>query len=323
LFLCIPQVTNGNLAGPMLASLTLLTFASFEAVTALPLAAQAWNSSREAAKRLFEVVDTEPEIKEQLSVISNQLSVKNYQLQITDLSFTYPSQTTPALQHLTFDLQPLTSIAIVGPSGAGKSTIANLILRFWDYEIGEICLGGKNVKLLNQDEVRERCGYVSQNTYFFNTSIYENLRFAKKKVTKAEIESACKSAQIHDFILSLPKGYDTMIGEQGLRLSGGERQRLAIARALIKDAPILILDEPTANLDALTEQEVLKTLFTIMKQKISLLITHRLMGLENVNEILVMNHGKIVERGNHQSLVETQGLYRHLLGLQNRMLTEK
>ncbi|HCB02210.1 MAG TPA: hypothetical protein DEP19_07490 [Anaerolineae bacterium] len=321
LFLCIPQVTNGNLAGPMLASLSLLTLASFEAATPLPVAAQAWNSSRESAKRLFEVVDTQPEIREQRTVISNQSST-NYELRITDLTFTYPNQNTPALQHVTFDLKPSNSIAIVGPSGAGKSTIASLILRFWDYQMGEICLGGENVKLLNQDEVRERCGYVSQNTYFFNTSIYENLRFAKKKVSKEEIESACKSAQIHDFILSLPKGYDTMIGEQGLRLSGGERQRLAIARALIKDAPILILDEPTANLDALTEGEVLKTLFAVMKQKTSLLITHRLIGLENVNEILVMNHGQIVERGTHAQLMQSDSLYRHLSNLQNRMLTQ-
>jgi ATP-binding cassette subfamily C protein CydCD len=322
LFLCIPQVTSGNLAGPMLASLALLTLASFEAVTPLPLAAQAWNSSREAAKRLFEVVDTEPEIKEQLSVISNQSSITNHELRITDLTFAYPNQNIPALQHITFNLQPSNSIAIVGPSGSGKSTIANLILRFWDYQMGEICLGGENVKLLNQDEVRERCGYVSQNTYFFNTSIYENLRFARKQVSKAEIESACKSAQIHDFILSLPKGYDTMIGEQGLRLSGGERQRLAIARALIKDAPILILDEPTANLDPLTEKEVLKTLFAVMKQKTSLLITHRLIGLENMNQIVVMNHAQIVERGTHENLIQANGLYSHLLNLQNRMLNQ-
>jgi ATP-binding cassette subfamily C protein CydCD len=329
LFLCIPQVTSGNLAGPMLASLSLLTLASFEAVIPLPLAAQAWNSSHESAKRLFEVVDTEPEIREQRTESreqkaegSKQLSITNNELRITDLTFTYPNQTIPALQHITFNLKPSNSIAIVGPSGAGKSTIANLILRFWDYQMGEIRLGGENVKVLNQDEVRERCGYVSQNTYFFNTSIYENLRFARKKVTKEEIESACKSAQIHDFILSLPKGYDTMIGEQGLRLSGGERQRLAIARALIKDAPILILDEPTANLDALTEQEVLKTLFAVMKQKTSLLITHRLIGLENMDEILVMNHGHIVERGTHTQLMQSDSLYRHLSNLQNRILNQ-
>ncbi len=320
LFLTIPKIINGEIAGPMLASLTLLTLASFEAVLPLSLAAQMWNSSREAARRLFEVVDTEPEISDQLSVTSDQLPITNHQLQITNLSFTYPTQAIPALQHVTFNLQPSTSIAIVGPSGAGKSTIANLLLRFWEYEVGEIRLGGESLKALNQDQVRERCGYVSQNTYFFNTSIYENLRFARKKVTREEVEAACKSAQIHEFILSLPKGYDTMIGEQGLRLSGGERQRLAIARALIKDAPILILDEPTANLDPLTEQQVLETLFAVMKRKTSLLITHRLIGLENVDKILVMNHGQIIERGTHAGLSSRDSFYRRLLDLQNRIL---
>ena len=323
LFLTIPQIINGEIAGPMLASLTLLTLASFEAVLPLPLAAQMWNSAREAARRLFEVVDTEPEVSEQRSVTSNQLPVTNDQLQITNLSFTYPSQTTPALHNLTFNLRPSTSMAIVGPSGAGKSTIANLLPRFWDYQVGEITLGGESLKALNQDEVRARCGYVSQNTYFFNTSIYENLRFARKKVTREEVEAACQSAQIHDFIMSLPKGYDTLIGEQGLRLSGGERQRLAIARALIKDAPILILDEPTANLDPLTEQQVLETLFKVMKQKTSILITHRLIGLENVDEILVINHGEIIERGTHTELAGRNSFYSHLLDLQNRILKDE
>ncbi|MBL8102640.1 MAG: thiol reductant ABC exporter subunit CydC, partial [Anaerolineales bacterium] len=323
LFLTIPQVINGNIAGPMLASLTLLTLASFEAVIPLPLAAQMWNSAREAARRLFEVVDTEPEISDQLQVTSEQPKITDHELRITNLSFTYPAQFTSALQHVTFNLQPETSIAIVGPSGAGKSTIANLLLRFWEYEVGEIRLGGESLKALNQDEVRARSGYVSQNTYFFNTSIYENLRFARKKVTREEVEAACKSAQIHDFIMSLPNGYNTMIGEQGLRLSGGERQRLAIARALIKDAPILILDEPTANLDPLTEKQMLETLFDVMKRKTSLLITHRLMGLENVDKILVMNHGQIIESGTHAELAGRDSFYRYLLDLQNRILNDE
>ncbi|MDP1780109.1 MAG: ATP-binding cassette domain-containing protein, partial [Anaerolineales bacterium] len=205
-------------------------------------------------------------------------------------------------------------------NGAGKSTLANLLLRFWDYSSGEITLGAESLKVYEQDEVRARIGLVSQNTYFFNTSVRENLRFARRKVTQEEIESAAQAAQIHDFILSLPKGYDTLIGEQGLRLSGGERQRLAIARVLIKDAPILILDEPTANLDPLTEKQVLETLFGVMKQKTSILITHRLIGLENVDEIIVMNHGRIVERGAHVELVQQDGLYRRLLDFQNRIL---
>ncbi len=321
LFLSIPQVTAGHLAGPMLASLTLLTFASFEAVTPLPLAAQMWNASREAAKRLFEVVDTEPEIKEtsEKRIENNKNQPPTSSIQLSNLSFAYPNQSTPALQGITFNIQQKTSTAIVGPSGAGKSTLANLLLRFWDYETGDIALGGESLKSLNQDEARSRIGLVSQNAYFFNTSIRENLRFARRKVTQEEIESAAKAAQIHDFVMSLPKGYDTLIGEQGLRLSGGERQRLAIARALIKDAPILILDEPTANLDTLTEKQVLETILGLMKRKTSLLITHRLIGLENMDEILVMNHGQIVERGTHTSLLEAGGLYHRLWTYQNRI----
>jgi thiol reductant ABC exporter CydC subunit len=319
LFLCIPQVTSGNLAGPMLASLTLLTFASFEAVTPLPLAAQMWNSSREAARRLFEVVDTEPEVRD-TDIRYSTLGTQQPNIEFSNIEFTYPNQSTPALQNVTFNLRPSTSIAIVGPSGAGKSTLANLLLRFWEYSSGEITLSGESLKELNQDQVRERIGLVSQNTYFFNTSIFENLRFARRKVTREEVEAAAKAAQIHDFILSLPKGYDTMIGEQGLRLSGGERQRLAIARAIIKDAPILILDEPTANLDPLTEKRVLETLFDLMKKKTSLLITHRLVGMENMGEILVIDHGQIVERGTHANLIHENGLYQRLWMYQNRIL---
>jgi len=268
------------------------------------------------------VVDTKPLIRDEEQVIRNkeERRATHNSLLITNLSFTYPNQFTPALQHITFNVQQGQSIAIVGPSGAGKSTLASLLLRFWEYENGDITLGADSLKSLNQDEVRARIGLVSQNTYFFNTSVFENLRFARRKVTQEEIESAAKAAQIHDFIMNLPKGYDTMIGEQGLRLSGGERQRLAIARVLIKDAPVLILDEPTANLDALTEKQILAMLFGIMKHKTSLLITHRLIGLENMDEIIVMNHGRIVERGTHTNLLAQLGLYHRLWTYQNRIL---
>ncbi len=323
LFVSIPLVKSGILAGPMLASLTLLTFASFEAVIPLPFAAQMWNASREAAKRLFDVVDTDPEVREQPEM-SAEVPPKNsgHQLSFSNLSFAYPNQSLPALQGVTFRVQQGKSIAIVGPSGAGKSTLANLLLRFWDYKIGDIALGGITIKEIDQDRVRAQIGLISQNSYFFNTSVRENLRFARRKVTQEEIESAAKAAQIHDFITRLPKGYDTMIGEQGMRLSGGERQRLAIARVLIKDAPILILDEPTANLDALTERDILKTLFNAMKQKTAFMITHRLIGLENIDEILVMNHGRIVEHGTHTSLLKQHSLYHRMWTYQNRILDQ-
>src|SRR6266498_1646644 len=320
LLLVIPQVTSGNIKGVMLGTFVLMTLASFEAVTPLPLAAQMWNASREAAKRLFEVVDAEPAIKE---IGDKRQEIRSLvSLQFSNLSFSYPTQSIPALQEISFDVPAGKSIAIVGPSGAGKSTIANLLLRFWDYELGEITLGGESLKALNQDEVRKRFALVSQNNYFFNTTIRENLRLARRSIRQEEMESAARAAQIHDFITSLPKGYDTFIGEQGLRLSGGERQRLAIARALLKDAPILIFDEPTANLDSQTEKQVLGTLFDLMRSKTSLLITHRLVELETVDEILVMDNGRIVERGTHGKLLTRAGLYRRLWDLQNQILSE-
>jgi ATP-binding cassette subfamily C protein CydC len=318
LVLAIPLVNAGTIAGPMLASLSLLTVAAFEAVMPLPLAAQMWNSAREAARRLFEVVDTEPAVNDKIgqSKLDNQIS----NIEFSNLSFTYPNQSTPALKNITFELEANHSIAIVGPSGAGKSTLANLLLRFWDYSSGDITLGAESLKGYEQDAVRAKIGLVSQNTYFFNTTVFENLRFARRRVTREEVEAAAQAAQIHDFILGLPKGYDTMIGEQGMRLSGGERQRLAIARAIIKDAPILILDEPTANLDPLTEKQVLETLYTLMKKKTSLLITHRLVGMENIGNIIVMDHGRIVERGTHENLIRENGLYQRLWMYQNRIL---
>jgi thiol reductant ABC exporter CydC subunit len=322
LVLVIPQVTAGHIKGVMLGTFTLMTLASFEAVNPLPLAAQMWNASREAARRLFEVVDIEPEVGDHLSVISAQLP-SNCQLQITNLTFSYPTQSGPALQDLSFTLPEGKAIAIVGPSGAGKSTIANLLLRFWEYEVGDIRLGETSLKALPQDEVRKRFALVSQNSYFFNTSIRENLRMARRRIGPEEIEAAARAAHIHDFIVSLPDGYDTFIGEQGVRLSGGERQRLAIARALLKDAPIMICDEPTANLDPLNEKQVLRTLFETMQGKTSVLITHRLIGLENMNEILVLDKGQIVERGTHSELIARAGLYRRLWDLQNQILEDK
>jgi ABC-type multidrug transport system fused ATPase/permease subunit len=188
--------------------------------------------------------------------------------------------------------------------------------------VGDISLGQTSLKALDQDEVRKQIALVSQNSYFFNTSIRENLRVARRGIHPEEMESAARAARIHDFIADLPKRYDTLIGEQGIRLSGGERQRLAIARALLKNTPILILDEPTANLDPLTEKHLLETLFKTMKGKTSLLITHRLLGLENMDTILVMDKGSIVEHGTHEELLNLGGLYRRLWDLQNQILVE-
>jgi ATP-binding cassette, subfamily C, bacterial CydCD len=320
LLLVIPQVTTGNIDGVMLGTFALMTLASFEAVTPLPLAAQMWNASREAAKRLFEIVNAEPVVKE---TGEKRLETGSpHSIKVSSLSFTYPAQAIPALQNLSFTLPAGQSVAIVGPSGAGKSTLTNLLLRFWDYSQGEITLGGISLKALDQEAVRKQFALVSQSSYFFNTTIRENLRLARRSASQEDIEAAVHAAQIHQFIQTLPRGYDTLIGEQGIRLSGGERQRLAIARALLKNAPILILDEPTANLDPQTEKRLLDTLFEMMQGRTSLLITHRLIGLGRADEILVMDHGRIVERGTHAELLAQNGLYRRLWNVQNQILVD-
>jgi ATP-binding cassette subfamily C protein CydCD len=320
LVLVIPQVTAGNIEGVMLGTFALMTLTAFEAVTPLPLAAQMWNATREAAKRLFEVVDTEPAVKEDTRYPN--IDIRSSTIAVSNISFSYPASSVPALQNVSFSVPAGKSLAIVGPSGAGKSTITNLLLRFWEYQEGDLALGGTSLKALSQDDVRTQFALISQTSYFFNTTIRENLRLARRGISQEEIETAARAAQIHGFITSLPRGYDTLIGEQGMRLSGGERQRLAIARALLKDAPILICDEPTANLDPQTEKQVLSTLFQSLHGRTLLLITHRLVELEHVANILVMDRGRIAERGTHAELLRQHGLYWRLWNLQNQVLSD-
>ena len=206
----------------------------------------------------------------------------------------------------------------MGPSGSGKSSIGNLLLRFWEYNSGEIHLGGRSLRTILAEDVREQIGFASQHPYFFDTSVYENLRLARRGVSRSEVEEAAHRAKIHEFICSLPQAYDTPIGEHGARLSAGERQRLAIARLIIKDAPFLLLDEPTANLDASTEAQIFSMLLDLMRARTSLLITHRLVRMEQLDGIIVMDHGAKVEQGTHAGLLASGGLYARLWALQNR-----
>jgi ABC-type multidrug transport system fused ATPase/permease subunit len=239
---------------------------------------------------------------------------------VKDLRFSYVEGSLPALDGVSFDLPEGRCLAVVGPSGAGKSTLVQLLLRFWDYRRGQILLDGKELHCYGQEDLRHRVAVVSQRSTLFNATVRENLLLAEPEATEADMIQAAKKAQIHDFVASLPEGYDTWIGEQGLRLSGGERQRLLVARAILKDAPVLILDEPTANLDALTERDLLATLQSIMAGRTTLLITHRLAGLEVADEIVVLRAGQIVERGRHDDLVRTGGLYQRMWELQHQIL---
>jgi ATP-binding cassette subfamily C protein CydC len=329
LLIAIPAVRTAALDGISLASVALIVLASFEAVSSLPLAGQLWPATRAAAERLRGVVSVPPAIQPSLVAPPGSAgrddegktparSRGSPSLELRRVSFTYPGRARPALHDISLRLEVGSSLAVVGPSGAGKSTIANLLLRFWEYDSGEIEFLGSSIRARSPDDARACIGYVSQRPYLFDTSVYENLRLARRRVTPPEVEQAARGAQIHELISALPGGYDTLIGEHGARLSAGERQRLGIARLIIKDAPFLIMDEPSANLDAATEAEVLSILFGLMHSKTSLLITHRLLGMEQIDQIVVMDHGAIVERGTHGSLLAAGGLYWKLWTLQNR-----
>ncbi len=312
----IPLVSAAELDAVYLAALVLIVLASFEAVLPLPRAFQYLNSSLEAGRRLFEIVDTEPAVVDPARATGMPAEAR---LHVHNLRFSYAPDEPPALDDISFGLVPGQFIAVVGPSGAGKSTLAHLFLRFWEYRDGRILLDGRELREYDQETARSLMAVVSQFTHLFNASVRDNLLLARPGATEQEVIRAAKQARVHDFVQSLPQGYDTWIGEQGLRLSGGQRQRLAIARAILKDAPILILDEPAANLDAITEREVVASLQAAAMGRATLLITHRLVGLEAAGEILVLRAGRIVERGRHHDLMQMDGLYRRMWELQSQI----
>ena len=316
LVVAIPLVNRGALDGVFLAVIALSVIAAFEAVTPLPETFTNLEGSLTAANRLFQVVDTEPQV---VDPPAPSPQPESFSLAVRNLRFSYQPDEPPALDGIEFSLPEGGRLAIVGASGAGKSTLVNLLLRFWDYREGEILLGGHDLRRYRADDVRAMVSVVSQHTHLFNATIAENLRLSRPDATDADLISAAEQAQIHTFIQSLPQGYNTFIGEQGLRLSGGERQRLAIARALLKNAPILILDEATSNLDPLVEREIMATIHRLMTGRTTLMITHRLVGLDAMDEILVLSRGKIAERGTHSTLLAANGIYRNLWDLQHQV----
>ena len=315
----IPLVSTGHLDGVFLALLTLAVMSSFEGVLPLSQAFQTLAGSLEAGRRLFEIVDTEPAVYEPPSPNPVPIS-KNAALRAEGVTFSYAPGLLPALDGISFELPRGKRLAVVGPSGAGKSTLIHLLLRFWETQGGHILLDGRELREYGQDDWRRLVGVVSEHTHLFNATVRENLLLARPEASDEEMVQAARGAQIHEFVESLPQGYDTWIGEQGLRLSGGQRQRLAIARAILRDAPLLILDEPTANLDALTEREVLASVRALMAGRTVLIVTHRLVGLEDADEILVLRSGRIVERGRHRELLAVNGLYHRMWEIQTQAL---
>jgi len=283
-------------------------------------------------ERVFELLDTPRLIEDAPGAIDLVDPVGRVQLD--DVWFRYPAASEVSLASLEGDgsssvpldehrsgvvlesvsatLEPGSTVALVGPSGAGKSTLASLVPRLYDVTAGAVRIDGHDVRTLTQATLRAAIGVVSQDAHLFHASIAENLRYARPGATEAELEAACRAAQIHDVIAALPDGYATVVGERGYRLSGGEKQRLAIARVLLKDPAVVILDEATSHLDAENEVAVQRALATALAGRTALVIAHRLSTVQGADEILVLEAGRIVQRGTHGRLLATGGLYADL-----------
>jgi ATP-binding cassette subfamily B protein len=265
--------------------------------------------------RIFEYFDLRP-------AISNPEAPKEIDksklglIEFENVTFAYPetgSDTEPTLKNISFSVEPGKYVALVGASGSGKTTISYLIPRFYDVTSGSVKFGGVDVRELNQEELISKIGIVNQETYLFYDTIRENLAYAKPQATQDEIETAAKAANIHDVIMSFPKGYETMVGERGYRLSGGEKQRIAIARVLLKDPPVVILDEATSAMDTNSERIVQATLDAATANRTTIAIAHRLSTVVNADLIIVLGDGEIVESGTHPELLASNGAYAKLI----------
>lgn len=243
-------------------------------------------------------------------------SIASYNIDFTDVSFGYGE--IEVLHNLSFQIPQNTTTAIVGPSGSGKSTICNLITRFYDVNSGSVKIGGHDVREFTCDSLLKNISMVFQNVYLFNDTIRNNIKFGKSDATEDEIIEAAKKACCHDFIMALPEGYDTMIGEGGSSLSGGEKQRISIARAILKNAPIILLDEATASIDPENEHLIQQAISELIQGKTIVTIAHRLATIENADQILVVDHGTIVQKGTHDQLIQQKGIYRSFINIRER-----
>ena len=232
------------------------------------------------------------------------------------VTFGYPGGEAPALQDVSLEIAPGETVALVGHSGAGKTTCASLLMRFWDADSGTIAIGGHDVRQLPQRSLRELIAWVPQDIYLFNTSLRENIRIARPGTTDAEVENAARTALAHGFISEMPRGYDTVAGERGVRMSGGQRQRIAIARALLKDSPVLVLDEAVSSLDTRNEQELNLALHAVRQGRATLIIAHRLSTIRSADRIVVLEEGQVVEQGTHYGLLAHGRVYRSLIAAQ-------
>jgi ATP-binding cassette subfamily B protein len=266
-------------------------------------------------ERLFKLLGDEPEILD--AADARPLAVDNGEVRFEHIHFAYRPDR-PILQDVNFTIPAGHTVAVVGASGAGKSTLARLLFRFYEVDQGAIRIDGQDIRSVTQDSLRSAIGVVPQDTVLFNDTLYRNLAYGRPEATEEEVYRAARMAHLEDFIHSLPEGYDTKVGERGLKLSGGEKQRVAIARVILKNPPLLILDEATSSLDSLSEQAILGALKEVSQQRTTLVIAHRLSTIRDANTILVMDGGRIVESGSHNELLAAGGHYAHLWEQQHR-----
>jgi ATP-binding cassette subfamily B protein len=303
----------------------LVAFNSYLLMLVMPMRMLGWvvNLSQRAltsAKRVYEILDTQPEIED--APDARELTTITGEVSFADVHFAY-REGAEALTDISFTAKPGETIAIVGTTGSGKTTLVSLIPRFYDPTAGTIMIDGKDIRGYTLQSLRRGIGFVSQDTFLFSATIGENIGYGNSQAGPAEIEAAAKAAQIHDFIATLPQGYDTLVGERGVNLSGGQKQRIAIARALLKDPKILILDDYTSSVDAHTEYLIRQALDTLMEGRTSFVIAQRISTVLAADLILVMDGAEIIDRGKHTELLESSPLYREIYDIQfgGRLLT--